>query len=126
MKHSVQMMAHLRRAATEMGRAIVIVVHDIDYAGHYADHMCAVKQGSVVEFGPPEGTITAEVLSRVFGTPAEAIDGPAAGWPSNADQTGAVAGRHLCRMFGRENRCGNRMTCWRRDTAHRSCRKLLA
>ena len=76
MKHSVQMMAHLRRAATEMGRTIVIVLHDINFAGHYADHICAVKTGSVVEFGTPAEIMTAEVLSRVFDTPVEVIDGP--------------------------------------------------
>ncbi|MGO1916528.1 MAG: iron ABC transporter ATP-binding protein [Brevibacterium aurantiacum] len=76
MKHSVQMMQHLRRAATQMGRTIVIVLHDINFAGHYADHICAVKTGSVVEFGTPAEIMTAEVLSRVFDTPVEVIDGP--------------------------------------------------
>ena len=76
MKHSVQMMQHLRRAAAEMGRTIVIVLHDINFAGHYADHICAVKNGSVVEFGAPEEIMTAEVLSRVFDTPVEVMDGP--------------------------------------------------
>nr|WP_278189986.1 ATP-binding cassette domain-containing protein [Brevibacterium sp. ZH18] len=76
MKHSVQMMQHLRRAAVEMSRTIVIVLHDINFAGHYADHICAVKKGEVVEFGTPEEIMTAEVLSRVFDTPVEVIDGP--------------------------------------------------
>jgi iron complex transport system ATP-binding protein len=76
MKHSVQMMQHLRRAAVEMGRTIVIVLHDINFAGHYADHICAVKKGAVVEFGTPEEIMTAEVLTRVFDTPVEVIDGP--------------------------------------------------
>lgn len=76
MKHSVQMMQHLRRAATEMGRTIVIVLHDINFAGHYADHICAVKEGSVVEFGTPAEIMTAEVLSAVFDTPVEVMDGP--------------------------------------------------
>ncbi|MGO2378058.1 iron ABC transporter ATP-binding protein [Brevibacterium aurantiacum] len=76
MKHSVQMMRHLHRAATEMGRTIVIVLHDINFAGHYADHICAVKKGEVIEFGPPAEIMTAEMLSRVFDTPVEVIDGP--------------------------------------------------
>ncbi|WP_152345799.1 MULTISPECIES: iron ABC transporter ATP-binding protein [Brevibacterium] len=76
MKHSVQMMQHLRRAAAEMDRTIVIVLHDINFAGHYADHICAVKQGKVVEFGPPEEIMTAEVLTRVFDTPVDVVDGP--------------------------------------------------
>ena len=76
MKHSVQMMRHLRRAAAELGRTIVIVLHDINFAGHYADHICAVKDGKVVEFGRAAEVMTGEVLTRVFDTPVEVIDGP--------------------------------------------------
>ncbi|HCS61352.1 MAG TPA: iron ABC transporter ATP-binding protein [Microbacterium sp.] len=76
MRHSVQMMQHLRRAAAELGRTIVIVLHDINFAGHYADHICAVKDGRVVQFGPPEEIMTDAVLSSVFDTEVQVIDGP--------------------------------------------------
>jgi iron-siderophore transport system ATP-binding protein len=76
MKHSVQMMKHLQQAAAELGRTIVIVLHDINFAGHYADHICAVKDGQVVEFGTAGEVMTSEVLTRVFDTPVEVIDGP--------------------------------------------------
>ncbi len=76
MKHAVQMMKHLRRAAEELGRTVVIVLHDINFAGHYADHICAMKDGEVVEFGTPEEIMTDEVLSRVFDTPVTVVDGP--------------------------------------------------
>lgn len=76
MRHSVQMMRHLRRAAEELGRTIVLVVHDINFAGHYADRICAVKDGKVVEFGPAAEIMVDEVLTRVFDTPVHVIDGP--------------------------------------------------
>lgn len=76
MQHSVQMMQHLRRAAVELGRTIVIVLHDINFAGHYADRICAVKKGKVVEFGTPEEIMTDEILTRVFETPVSVIEGP--------------------------------------------------
>ncbi|GAA1093395.1 iron ABC transporter ATP-binding protein [Nocardiopsis metallicus] len=76
MRHSVQMMKHLRRAAEELDRTIVIVLHDINFAGHYADHICAVKDGSVVEFGTPAQIMTDDVLTRVFETPVNVVDGP--------------------------------------------------
>ncbi|MBD4385414.1 ATP-binding cassette domain-containing protein, partial [Xanthomonas citri pv. citri] len=37
MQHSAQMMQQLRRAADELGRTVVIVLHDINFAAHYAD-----------------------------------------------------------------------------------------
>lgn len=76
MQHSVQMMRHLRRAATELGRTVVIVLHDVNFAGHYADRICAMKDGRVVEYGTPAEIMTDEVLTRVFETPVEVIDGP--------------------------------------------------
>ncbi|GEK78773.1 iron ABC transporter ATP-binding protein [Agrococcus baldri] len=76
MRHSVQMMRHLRRAAEELGRTIVLVVHDINFAGHYADRICAVKDGRIAEFGTAAEIMTDEVLTRVFDTPVRVVDGP--------------------------------------------------
>jgi len=76
MQHSVQMMKHLHRAARELGRTIVVVLHDINFAGHYADHICALKDGRVVEFGTPDEIMRDDVLTRVFDTPVRVIAGP--------------------------------------------------
>lgn len=76
MKHSVEMMRFLRDACRDLGRTIIIVLHDINFAGHYADHICAVKEGRVACFGTPEEILTDEVLSEVFETPITVIDGP--------------------------------------------------
>lgn len=76
MKHSVVMMQHLQRAARELNRTIVIVLHDINFAGHYADYICAMKKGKVVEFGTPEEIMCDDVLTKVFETPVNVIPGP--------------------------------------------------
>ena len=57
-------------------QTVVVVLHDINFAGHYADRICAVKDGRVVEFGPPEQIMTDEVLTRVFDTAVQVVDGP--------------------------------------------------
>lgn len=74
MQHSVQMMRLLHRACAELGKTIVVVLHDINFAGHYADHICAVKNGHLVEFGTPDEIIRADVLTRVFDTPVRVIE----------------------------------------------------
>ncbi|TCN46734.1 iron complex transport system ATP-binding protein [Rhodococcus sp. SMB37] len=76
MKHSVQMMQHLHKVAVELGRTVVIVLHDINFAGHYADRICAMKDGKVVEFGTPDEILVDEVLTGVFDTPVTCVDGP--------------------------------------------------
>lgn len=76
MRHSVQMMRHLHRAARELGRTIVIVLHDINFAGRYADHICAMKDGGVAAFGPAGEIMDSAVLTEVFETPVEVVEGP--------------------------------------------------
>ncbi|WIV43848.1 iron ABC transporter ATP-binding protein [Glutamicibacter nicotianae] len=76
MKHSVVMMQHLHRAARELNRTIVIVLHDINFAGHYADYICAMKQGKVEHFGTPAQIMQDEILSEVFETPVNVVPGP--------------------------------------------------
>ena len=77
MKHSVQMMKQLRRAADELNRTVIIVLHDINFAARYADHICAMNDGQVTVFGTPEEVIQDEVLTRIFGTDVEVLDTPA-------------------------------------------------
>ena len=76
MKHAVQMMKHLHRAADELGRTIVIVLHDINFAAHYSEYICAMKDGQVVEFGAPAEIMTDAVLTRVFDTEVQVVEGP--------------------------------------------------
>ncbi|KUG60513.1 ABC transporter ATP-binding protein [Nesterenkonia jeotgali] len=76
MQHAVQMMQQLRRAADELGRTVVIVLHDINFAARYSDKILAMKDGVVVEHGTPAEIMQDAVLSRVFDTEVTVIDGP--------------------------------------------------
>lgn len=74
--HSVEMMKHLEQAARELGRTIIVVLHDINFASAYSDYICAMKQGQVVEFGPARELMHDEVLTEIFNTPIHVIEGP--------------------------------------------------
>ena len=76
MQHSVQMMKHLKDAATQLGRTFVVVLHDINFAAHYADRICAMKDGAIYAVGSPEEIMRGEVLSDIFNTEVEVIEGP--------------------------------------------------
>jgi iron complex transport system ATP-binding protein len=73
---SVQMMEHLRHAADEFGRTIVAVMHDINFAAKYSDRICAMKDGQVAAFGTVAEVMNAEVLTNIFETKIDIIDGP--------------------------------------------------
>lgn len=73
---SVQMMEHLRHAADEFGRTIVTVLHDINFAAKYSDRICAMKDGQIAAYGTPEEIMKPEILSNIFETKIDVIEGP--------------------------------------------------
>ncbi|CAM3679089.1 ABC transporter ATP-binding protein [Cohnella lubricantis] len=66
MKHSVQIMQTLRRLADELGKTVVIVLHDINFASCYSDFIVALKDGRVVRQGTAEAMINPAVLEEVY------------------------------------------------------------
>ena len=74
--HSVEMMQHLHQAAHELGRTIVIVLHDINFAARYADYICAAKDGQIAAFGTAEEVMQDDLLTEIFNTPVTVIQGP--------------------------------------------------
>ena len=73
---SVQMMEHLRRAADEFGRTILTVLHDINFAAKYSDRICAMKKGQIAAFGTVEEIMDSDILTNIFETKIDIIDGP--------------------------------------------------
>ncbi|SEU00232.1 ABC transporter ATP-binding protein [Lacrimispora sphenoides] len=73
---SVQMMEHLKHAANEFGRTIVAVMHDINFAAKYSDRICAMKNGRIAAFGTVDQIMDSKVLTNIFETKIEIIDGP--------------------------------------------------
>ncbi|MCX8641339.1 MULTISPECIES: ABC transporter ATP-binding protein [unclassified Gilliamella] len=69
MKHAVAMMKQLRRAADELGKTIVIVIHDINFASVYSDYILAMKNGELVYQGSPEQIMNSQLLEDIFDTP---------------------------------------------------------
>ncbi|PZR55346.1 iron ABC transporter ATP-binding protein [Xylanimonas oleitrophica] len=76
MRHAVAMMTQLRRAADELGKTVVVVVHDVNFAAAYADRIVAMTEGRIRYVGTPAEIMTPEVLTDVFDTPVEVIDHP--------------------------------------------------
>ncbi|GHG54997.1 iron ABC transporter ATP-binding protein [Flavimobilis marinus] len=76
MQHAVSMMARLRRAADELGKTVVVVVHDINFAAAYADRIIAMTEGQIRYVGTPAEVITTETLTDLFATPVTVVDGP--------------------------------------------------
>ncbi|ODT73145.1 MAG: iron ABC transporter ATP-binding protein [Pelagibacterium sp. SCN 63-23] len=66
MKHAMSMMKLLRQAANELGKTVVLVLHDINFASWYSDHIVAMKAGKVAAQGPSAQMIRPDVLSDIY------------------------------------------------------------
>lgn len=64
--HQLEVMEIVETLRDESDMTIVLVLHDIDQAARYADHMIALKEGSIYAKGTPETIITEELLAEVF------------------------------------------------------------
>ncbi|MFB6725471.1 ABC transporter ATP-binding protein [Kribbella sp. NPDC056345] len=62
-------------------RTIVLVLHDLNQACRFGDHLIAMKNGAIVAKGNPDDVITEEVVHDVFGLHVKIIPDPVAGTP---------------------------------------------
>ena len=65
-KYSVEMMKIIKTMVEDLNKTIVVVLHDINFAAAYADHIIAMKDGEIHYEGSPCDVITPEVLNPVF------------------------------------------------------------
>ncbi|MFD8967368.1 ABC transporter ATP-binding protein [Streptomyces sp. NPDC059568] len=79
--HQVEVLDLVRRLNHEQGRTVVIVLHDLNQAARYADHLVAMKSGRIVAEGTPGEVVTAELVREVFGLDAVVIPDPVTGSP---------------------------------------------
>lgn len=67
MRHQVEVMALVRQLAQTLNIGIVIVLHDINLAASYCDHIMALKAGQLIHQGPPADIMNTEVLADIYG-----------------------------------------------------------
>ncbi|MCI2956390.1 heme ABC transporter ATP-binding protein [Agromyces atrinae] len=71
----------LARDSARAGDAVIVVLHDLNLAGAYADRITLLRRGRHVVTGTPAEVLTAERLTEVYEYPVEVIDHPATGRP---------------------------------------------
>ena len=66
MKHAAAIMRLLRRAADDLGKTVVVVIHDINFASCHADRIVAMKEGRLILQEAPAAVMKPEVLRAVY------------------------------------------------------------
>lgn len=81
LKVQVDLMALLRRVVTEDGRTMVLVLHELNLAAAFTDHVVMMRNGQIMNEGPPEDIIAPDELWKVFELRADVVPDPATGRP---------------------------------------------
>lgn len=79
--HQVEVLDLLAELNETEERTIVVVLHDLNLACRYAQHLIAMKDGAIVAGGPPGDVITAELVHHVFDLESHVIDDPLTATP---------------------------------------------
>jgi len=79
--HQVEILDLLADLVIDHARTVVMVLHDINQACRYADHVVAMRDGQIHAAGPPHAIVDATLVQDVFGLPARVIDDPETGTP---------------------------------------------
>jgi iron complex transport system ATP-binding protein len=79
--HQIDVLDLVQRLHDEMGRTVVMVLHDLNLAARYAEHLVAMKNGRIVVQGTPTEVLTEDLLLEVFGLDAKVVTDPVSGTP---------------------------------------------
>ena len=75
MKNQLEIMAIGRELVEQDGKTVIMVLHDLNMALRFADHVVIMKEGNVFAQGAPRDVITEENILAVYGTHAEIKNG---------------------------------------------------
>lgn len=64
--HATNMMKIVRRLCDELGKTVILVLHEINYAAFYSDYICAFVDGKIAKFGTVREVMTKETLSEIY------------------------------------------------------------
>ncbi|RKD24525.1 iron-dicitrate transporter ATP-binding subunit [Ammoniphilus oxalaticus] len=79
--HQLEILQLLNNLNKQEKRTIVMVLHDLNHAARFADHMVALNNGTIIKEGAPNEVMTTDVLKKVFQIDAEIIYDPRCGHP---------------------------------------------
>lgn len=79
--HQLEILDLVADLVRERGKTVVAVLHDLNQAARYGDHLVLLKAGAVVSAGVPEAVMTAGAIADVFGVASSIVADPVTGAP---------------------------------------------
>lgn len=75
--HQVEVLALIHRLSQQRGLTVIAVLHDINMAARYCDHLVALRGGEMIAEGCPDALMTSENLAQIYGIPMGILPHPA-------------------------------------------------
>lgn len=66
LNYGIQMMQLLQKLVTDLGKTVIVVLHDLNFASVYADEIVALKEGKIFQQGKTSEVMTEENLSTLY------------------------------------------------------------
>lgn len=79
--HQVEVLGLIQRLSRERGLTVIAVLHDINMAARYCDHLVALRGGEMIAQGPADSLMQGAVLEQIYGIPMGILPHPAGGAP---------------------------------------------
>lgn len=79
--HQIEIMDLVADLVHRRGKTVVAVLHDLNQAARYADHMVLLKKGRIIGTGQPAEVMTESAVADVFGVVSSIISDPVTGTP---------------------------------------------
>ncbi|WP_336714271.1 ABC transporter ATP-binding protein [Arthrobacter sp. USHLN218] len=79
--HQIEVLDLVTDLNRRRGTTVAIVLHDLNLAARYADHLIAMKAGAVVAQGAPADVVTGPLVAEVFGLESHVMPDPVSGTP---------------------------------------------
>lgn len=74
--HQVEVMQLIQHLKEQLGIGVIIVIHDINLAARFCDHLVALHQGKLLLQGAPQQVMTPETLQRIYGIYLQVVPHP--------------------------------------------------
>lgn len=79
--HQVDVLALIHRLSQERGLTVIAVLHDINMAARYCDHLVALRGGEMIAQGSPAQMMQSETLEQIYGIPMGILPHPSGAAP---------------------------------------------
>ncbi|GAA2063035.1 ABC transporter ATP-binding protein [Williamsia deligens] len=79
--HAIDVLDLVRTLSSEHGKTVVTVLHDLNLAVRYSDHIVVMCDGAVLAQGPPDDVITPDLLESAFGLRSMVVRDPVTDGP---------------------------------------------